>query len=170
MYRRSGLGDDNSASAATLATTGNPLSSIIPTPPTSNPNANLDWCAWCQANPFLSAFNPPCYSLNEQICSPMVVAYLQAGVPVPPPSQSAVDSQTPDQTIDDIVTQSHANAVQAATAAAGSQALYTSGPCVVGADSYDPFACFWQEHKTAVEVGGAALLLVWLISVFGGRR
>lgn len=168
MYRRSGLGDDNSASAAALATAGNPLTSIIPTPPTSNQNANLDWCAWCQANPFLSAFNPSCYSLNEQICSPMVVAYLQGGAPVVP-SQAAIDSQIPDQTIEDSVAAAHSNAVTAAVAAAASQPLYTSGPCVAGA-SYNALSCFWQEHQTAIEVGGAVVLAIWAISSLGGRR
>jgi len=80
-----------------------------------------------------------------------------------------IDSQTPDQTINDILTASHNAGVAAAVTAAANQPLYTSGPCVAGA-SYNALSCFWQEHQTAIEVGGALVFGIWLLSTLKGFR
>ncbi len=163
-----GIGDATSASAIALANP--PSMSLMPSPPTTNANANLDWCEWCATSPYLSAFNPNCYNLNEQICSPIVVAYLKAGAPAAPPSQDVINSQTPDQTINDIVTQSHVNAVAAAVEAAATQPPYTSGVCAQNDPQYNAILCWLKDNAGMLEVGGIVAGMLWLISTLAKRH
>jgi hypothetical protein len=170
VYKRVGLGDDNSAGAAALA--NNPVMPIMsPAIPTSDPNADLSWCQWCQENRWLingvlpgaAAFQPKCYNLNDQICAPMVVAYLAGAAPAAPPSQSVIDSQSPDATINDILARSQAAGVAAAVAAAANQGSYQSPICDKTSDQYNAVMCWLQDNKGTLEIAGLALLALWVL-------
>ena len=161
------LGDDNSASAIALAT---PSTISLVTTPTSNPNADLSWCEWCATSPILSGLNPKCWDLNEQICSPIVVQYLKNATPAPPPSQTTIDSQTPDQTINQILQQTQANAVAAATAAAGTQGSYLPSGCdKTDPTTYNPIMCFWNDNQTTIEIIAGLGAALWLLSLYTRR-
>lgn len=162
MYKRVGLGDDNSAGAAALA--NNPiLPAVGPAIPTSDPNADLSWCQWCSESPFLALLHPECYSLNESICSPIVTAYLAGAAPAAPPSQATINAQTPDATINDILARSQAAGVAAAVAAAANQGSYLPSICNPTGGNYNPIMCWLQDNKGTLEIAGLALLAIWVL-------
>lgn len=173
------LGDDNSAGASALATSLN-----LSTADTTSATGSAD-CQWCVNNPFLAVFSPTCWSYNTANCSGQNIAsaYVAAGVPVVPPDQNVVNSQTPDQTINDMVGQAHQNAVDVATATAANEAAAqaalnnnagTPPPtvCTQGAPIYNPFLCFMRNNSGTIFTAGLiAMGLAFVIPpAKGGRR
>lgn len=157
------IGDDNSANAQALAT---PSSIQLVKPKTSDPQADLSWCEWCATNPFLATFNSECWHLNEAICSPIVVAYLKNAAPAAPPPQSVIDSQSPDDTINQILQQSQANAVAAATQAAADQGSYLTPVCTVGSPTYNPLMCWVMDNQKSLEIAAGVAAAIWLVMKF----
>lgn len=90
-----------------------------PASPLASPMGSAD-CQWCVANPWAAILSPSCWAANfNGSCTAQSIpqAYVINSAPAAPPSQSVIDSQTPDQTINQILQQTQANAVAAASAA-----------------------------------------------------
>lgn len=169
-----GLGDDNSAGAAKAAQLPE---SILQQPQLNADKVSLD-CQWCVENPVLSVFSPSCWALNDTVCVSTSVpkAYVKGAVPGMPPSQDVIDSQTPDKTINDILSQSQQNAINAALQAAAAQQeqaadpLIPPGVCVEDSDQYNALLCFLKKNSGTVFTLGLVLVGVALIAPSKGRR
>lgn len=158
MYQRVGLGDDNSATAVLLANPNYVLAN-----PQLNAASVSAACQWCVANPLLAAFAPSCWGVTDQTCISTSVpkAFVAGSVPVAPPPQLVIDSQTPDQTINDILTASQQNAVNAALAAAASQQEQPT-VCTKGSSQYNALLCFWENNTQAIVITGLVIAAVFV--------
>lgn len=152
-----GLGDDNSVTAQAAAQLPD---SFLQAQPQLNADTVSADCQWCVANPYLSILNPKCWSLNDQVCVSTSVPkqYVLNSVPPMPPDQTTIDTQTPEQTVNDILTGAHTNAVNAAVNAAAVQqqdAAYSSpapmsGVCTPGSSQYSAIMCFLKSNSGAI--------------------
>lgn len=168
------LGDDNSAYAQKLATTGYNVNPVTPT--VYDPKADLSQCEFCATSMF-AAFRPACWNLNEAICSPITREYVKNAAPAAPPSQEFIDTHTPEEVIYDIQRRTQQAAVDAATQAAANQGSYlppdapsVNGVCVQG-PQYNAILCFLNQNSGVIF--GAGLLaagIAFLMPSKGGKR
>jgi hypothetical protein len=168
-----GLGDDNSAAAAALAS--GPNIQLV-TVPKSNPNADLTQCSWCANNKYIAWANPACWDLNEQICSPISQAWASSAVPGAPPPQEQINAQTPQETIDQIVASASQAGIEAATQAAAEQGSYVPAApnvvtvCTQGAAQYNAFLCFMKQNSGMIFTAGLIMTAFVLLSPAKGHR
>lgn len=158
------LGDDNSYKAqqladpslinATLTTQGTDASKY-------DPSKAAD-CQWCAANPWMAFFAPSCAVLSDEICTPVTAAqgsiaqgYIGGSTPATPPPQFVIDSQTPTETVDQILQQTQINAVAGAVAAANN---VPTSVCTQGTPAYNAFACFMKVNGGTVLIVSAVLI------------
>lgn len=164
MYQRSGLG----ALDMTQAVNASQIS-------TANINQGSLDCQWCRANPFWSVVTPACWGLNDQICNFQSIpqAYVAGGVPVVPPDQATINAQTADDTVNQILTQSQLNAIQAATQAASTDTQLQAstsvipGVCVKGSALYSPVLCFLNDYGILIAIAGVSVFALFKL---GGHR
>src|ERR1700722_19821656 len=153
-----GLGQAVSAGTAESLVTG---STVLTDAQTNAANAQ---CQWCLDNQFLAWFTPACWGsvCQSSVPSNLTQAYTQGAASTMPPSQAQIDSQTPDQTINQILADSQTAAVNAATVAAGQESTDSTGGSFTSAwDTYfppggSPTAMGWMIIAGAV--GGGLLL------------